>query len=50
MIGTKVVVEDIYTVNNVDNETGNIDFAGSVVVKGDIRSGFTVKAKTRYYS
>lgn len=45
MIGTKVVVEDIYTVNNVDNETGNIDFAGSVIVKGDIRSGFTVKAK-----
>lgn len=30
---------------NVDNSIGNIDFAGSVSVKGDVLEGFTVKAK-----
>ncbi len=45
IVGTKVLVEDVYTVDNVDNGTGNIDFAGSVIVKGDVKSGFTIKAK-----
>jgi len=43
--GSAVLVEDIYTVNNVDNETGNIDFNGSVIINGDVRAGFSVKAK-----
>lgn len=30
---------------NVDNSIGNIDFTGSVSVKGDVLEGFTVKAK-----
>lgn len=29
---------------NVDNTTGNIDFLGSVVIKGSVLSGFVVKA------
>lgn len=29
---------------DVDNSTGNIDFAGSIVVKGTVLSGFTVNA------
>lgn len=38
-------VNSIYTVKNVDQSTGNIDFVGSVVVQGDVKAGFTVKAK-----
>jgi len=30
---------------NVDNSTGNVDFNGQVIVRGNITSGFTVKAK-----
>lgn len=44
-MGNKVLVDDVYTVNNVDNETGNIDFVGSVVINGDVKSGFSVKSK-----
>ncbi len=39
-----VFVSDIYTVENVDNSTGNIDFTGSVQVNGNIASNFEVKA------
>ena len=45
MSGAIVLVEDVYTVNNVDNETGNIDFVGSVIINGDVKAGFSVKAK-----
>lgn len=41
----KVYVDSIYRVNNVDNNTGNIDFIGSVVVNGDVQEGFSVTAK-----
>ena len=40
----KVVVSDVLTVENVDLSTGNIDYEGSVVVKGVISTGFSVKA------
>ena len=40
----KVVVSDVLTVENVDLSTGNIDYEGSVVVKGVIATGFSVKA------
>lgn len=39
-----VFVSNIYTVENVDNSTGNIDFAGSVQVNGNIAANFEVKA------
>lgn len=38
-------ISTVHTVKNVDHTTGNIDFAGTVVVQGDVRAGFTVKAK-----
>lgn len=39
-------VEKILDISgNVDNSVGNIDFTGSVSVKGDVLEGFTVKAK-----
>lgn len=38
-------INTVHTVKNVDHTTGNIDFAGTVVVQGDVRAGFRVKAK-----
>jgi len=39
-------VSEVYLVKgDVDFSTGNIDFPGSVVVKGSIKAGFEVKAK-----
>lgn len=43
--GSKVYVDDVYKVDNVDNETGNIDFIGSVIINGDVKAGFSVKSK-----
>lgn len=40
----KVTVEPVVTVENVNYETGNIDFEGSVVINGSVADGFTVKA------
>lgn len=41
----RVEVEDVYTVKgDVDISSGNIDFNGSVRVKGDVRESFTIKA------
>ncbi|WP_029232114.1 DUF342 domain-containing protein [Butyrivibrio sp. VCB2006] len=40
----KITVSDVLTVENVDVSTGNIDYEGSVVVKGVIATGFSVKA------
>lgn len=41
----KVYVEDVYRANNVDNSTGNIDFIGNVIINGDVKAGFSLKAK-----
>lgn len=39
-------VENVFSVaGNVDNSVGNIDFTGSVTIRGDVFEGFTVKAK-----
>jgi hypothetical protein len=37
-------VSDVYTVENVDTSTGNIDFVGSVQVNGNVAANFKVKA------
>lgn len=42
--GGRVLVEPVVTVENVNYETGNIDFEGSVVVTGSVADGFVVKA------
>ena len=39
-----MVVEDAYVVQNVDLKTGNIDFDGSVVVRGSVHDGLKVVA------
>lgn len=46
LVGKKVMVLNIHQVpGNVGYATGNIDFAGSVVIRGDIEHGFVVKAE-----
>lgn len=45
VIDGKIIVYDVFEVpNHVGNSTGDIDFNGSVVVHGNIITGFTVKA------
>lgn len=40
------LVNELLTIDNdVDNASGNIDFAGDVLIKGDVREGFSVKAE-----
>lgn len=44
--GDKVSVLPIFTVEgDVDLETGNIDFVGNVIVKGNVHEGFIIKAE-----
>jgi len=39
-----VIIEPVVTVNNVDYETGNLTFQGSVIVRGHVADGFSIKA------
>lgn len=39
-----VFVSDVYTVENVDTATGNIDFTGSVQVNGNVATNYVVRA------
>jgi uncharacterized protein (DUF342 family) len=39
-----VKVDDVVTLDNVDLQTGSVEFKGSVVVSGTVKSGFKVKA------
>jgi uncharacterized protein (DUF342 family) len=44
--GGKLNVYPVYEVRgNVDNSTGNINFVGKVVVKGNVLTGFEIKAE-----
>lgn len=42
--GGKVSVEKTYEVENVDYSVGNIVFLGTVIIRGDVKDGFSVKA------
>jgi len=45
LTGRKIIVEPIYTVNgDVNLHTGNVLFLGTVIVKGNVEDGFSVKA------
>lgn len=39
-----VIIEPVVTVQNVDYETGNLEFEGSIIIKGSVADGFSVKA------
>ncbi|MCI8483589.1 MAG: DUF342 domain-containing protein [Lachnospiraceae bacterium] len=46
LVNGKVFVEDVFEVPaDVDTSTGNIVYDGNVSIKGNVKSGFTVKAK-----
>ncbi len=41
----KFSIKSVLNINHdVDNSSGNINFAGDVIIKGDVREGYTVKA------
>lgn len=45
MVDRKLTVQPIFELNgDVDFASGNIDFIGNVIIRGNISSGFTVKA------
>ncbi len=44
--GRNIEVDPVFIIKeSVDFSTGNIDYIGSVIVNGDVKSGFSVKAK-----
>lgn len=46
IIDGKIMVNNVYEVpNHVGNSTGDVEFDGSVIVHGNVITGFTVKAK-----
>lgn len=40
-----IVEEVLHISGDIDNSVGNIDFLGEVIVDGDVREGFSIKAK-----
>ena len=45
LVNGKMFVSDVFEVPaDVDNSVGNIDYPGSVLVKGNVKGGFTVRA------
>lgn len=45
LVNGKVFVSDVFQVGaDVDNSIGNIEYDGSVEIKGNVKSGFTVRA------
>ena len=45
LVDGKVFVSDVYEVVDVDTSTGNIDYVGNVLVKGNVKTGFKVTAQ-----
>lgn len=44
LVDGKIFVADMLEVNNVDNSTGNIEYEGNVVIRGDVCANFSIKA------
>lgn len=45
LVEDKVFVSNIYEVQDVDASTGDINYDGNVLVKGNVRSGYSIIAK-----
>ncbi len=45
LVDDKVFVSDIYEVKDVDTSTGNIEYAGNVLIRGNVKAGFCVQAE-----
>ncbi len=47
-VNGKFQVDPILKINgNIDNSTGNLDYDGDILITGDVRNGFSVKATGR---
>lgn len=44
LVEGKVFVSNVFEVENVNPSTGNIDFSGSVQIRGDVQAGYRVKS------
>ena len=44
LVGDKITVEEVYEVQGVNIKTGNINFMGTVVCRGNVEDGFNIKA------
>ncbi|MCL2539035.1 MAG: FapA family protein [Oscillospiraceae bacterium] len=44
--GDVVFIDEIFKVDDVGVETGNIDFNGAVIINGSVHEGFSVRAKS----
>lgn len=44
LVDDHVFVSNVMEVNDVDASTGDIDFDGGILVRGDVKSGYTIKA------
>lgn len=45
LVDDKVFVSDVYEVKDVDTSTGNIEYAGNVLIRGNVKAGFCVQAE-----
>lgn len=45
VVEDKVFVSNVYEVQDVDASTGDINYDGTVMVKGNVRSGYSINAK-----
>ena len=45
LVDDKVFVSDVYEVNDVDTSTGNIEYSGNVLIRGNVKAGFCVQAE-----
>ena len=45
LVMDKVFVSDVYELENVGPSTGNVDAEGSVLVNGNVQTGYSIKAK-----
>lgn len=44
--GDKIMVSDVYEIrSDIDLATGDVDYLGSVMIRGNVRTGFTVRCK-----
>lgn len=45
VVDNKIFVSNVMEFNNIDMSTGNIEYDGNVIIKGDIRGGFSIISK-----
>ena len=44
LVEDKVFVSSVYDINNVDASTGDVEFNGDILIRGDVKTGYRVKS------